>query len=73
MVVRFGILLVHKVAVVGANQLHAVLLCQLYQHLVGLLLQWECLAVGAYRWVGNLMALQLQIVVVAPQVLMPFY
>ena len=73
MVVRFGILLVHKVAVVGAHQFHTVFAGQLYQHLVGLLLQWECLAIGTYRRVGHLVALQLQIVVVAPQVLMPFY
>ena len=68
-----GILLVHKVAIVGAHQFHAVFLGQLYQHLVGLLLQWKCLAVGAYRRVGHLVALQLQIVVVAPQILVPLY
>ena len=38
MVVGFGIILVHKVAVVAADELHTIFVCQFYEHLVGLLL-----------------------------------
>ena len=47
MVVSLGILLVDKVAVVGADYLYAVLLCEFQNLLVGTLLQRERLAVGA--------------------------
>ena len=72
-VVGLGILLVHEMGVVGAHQLHAILPRQLYQHLVGLLLQGEGLAVGADVGVAHLMALQLQVVVVAKHALVPLY
>ena len=71
MVVGLGILLIHEVGIVGAHQLDAVLLSQFYQHPVSLLLQGESLTVGADHRVCHLMALQLQIVVVAPESLMP--
>ena len=71
-VVGFGVVLIDKVAVVGADQLDAVFLSQLHQHLVGLLLQREGLAVGALMRVAHLVALKLQIVVVAEQILIPF-
>ena len=58
-VVSLGILLLHEVYVVGTHELDAILSCQLYQHLVGLLLHGERLAVGPLRRVLHLVALQL--------------
>ena len=71
MVVSLGIFLIHKVGIVGTDEFDTVLLRQFYQHLVGLLLHGECLTVGTDIRVCHLMTLQLQIVVVAPEVLMP--
>ena len=71
MVVGLGILLIHKVGIVGTHQFDAVFLGQFDEHLVGLLLQGEGLTVGTDRGVCHLVALQLQIVVVAPEALMP--
>ena len=70
-VVGFGGLLVLKVDVVGADHLDAILLGKLQQHLVGLLLQGVGLAVGQYGGILHLMALQLQIVVVAKHPVIP--
>ena len=67
----FGGLLVLKVDVVGADHLDAILLGKLQQHLVGLLLQGVGLAVGQYGGILHLMALQLQIVVVAKHTVIP--
>ena len=58
-VVSLSILLVHEVSIVGANELDAVFMSKFYNHLVGLLLKRECLAVGPYRRVFHLMTLQL--------------
>ena len=71
-VVSLGVLLVDEVAVVGADHLYAVLLCELQNLLVGTLLQRECLAVGALVGIFHLVALKLQIVVVSEHTLMPF-
>ena len=71
MVVGFGILLIHEVGIVGTHQFNAVFLGQFYQHLVGLLLHREGLTIGALQGILHLMALQLQIVVVAPEALVP--
>ena len=59
MVVGLGILLVDEVHVVGADELDAILVGQLNEHLVGLLLQGEGVAVGADVGVFHLVALQL--------------
>ena len=72
MVVRLGIVLVHEVCVVRTNQLYAVFLGELYEYAVCLLLQGEGLTVGALVGVFHLMALQLQIVVVAEHSRIPF-
>ena len=71
-VVGFGIVLVDKVAVVGADKLYAILLRQLYQFLVGTLLQRECFAVGTLMRVLHLVTLKFQIIVVAKHALIPF-
>ena len=71
MVVGFRCLLILEVAVVGAYQLDAILLCELYQDLVCFLLQGECLAVGDDVRVLDLMTLELQIIVIAKQVVIP--
>ena len=66
MVVGLGILLVHKVRIVGTHQFDTIFLSQLYQHLVGLLLQGECLTIGPGVRIGHFVTLQLQIIVVTP-------
>ena len=66
-----GILLVDEVDVVRAYELDAILMSQFYQHLVGSLLQREGLTVGALGGVLHLVALQLQVVVVAKHVVVP--
>ena len=71
MIVRLGILLIDKVGIVSTHQFHAILLRQFYQHLVRLLLQGEGLTIGADGGVFHFMALQLQIVVVAPKTFVP--
>ena len=70
-VVGLGVVLVHEVAVVGADELHAVFLGEVHQHAVHLLLQGEGLAVGADVGVGHLVAHQFQVVVVAEHALVP--
>ena len=73
MVVGLGVLLVHEVYIVGADELDAILMGQFYQHLVSLLLQGERLTVSPLRRVLHLMALQLKIVVVAKQIVIPLH
>ena len=70
-VVGFCILLINEVYVVGTHYLHAVLLGQLQDDLVSLLLQGECLAVGQLRGIFHFMALDLEVVVLAKDVLVP--
>ena len=71
MVVGFGGLLVLKVAVVGADELDAILAGHLDEHLVGLLLQGEGFAVGQNGGVGHLVALELEVIVVAKHAMIP--
>ena len=71
MVVCLGILLIHKVTVVSANQFDAILFSQLDEHLVGTLLHGIGLSISALHGVLHLMALKLQIVVVSEYTLMP--
>ncbi len=71
MVVRLGSLLVLEVAVVGTNQLDAIFLGKLDEYLVRLLLQGESLAVGEDGRVRDLMALQLQVIVIAEDTVIP--
>ena len=68
-----GILLVNEVTVVGTYQLYAILRGQFHQGLVRLLLQGERFAVGADAWVLHLMALQLEVIVVAEDALIPLH
>ena len=68
-----GVLLVNEVTVVGTYQFNIVLGGQFHQHLVGLLLQGVRLAVGADVRVLYLMALKLQVIVVAEYALVPLH
>ena len=70
-VVGFGILLVYEVCIIGTNQFDAVFVGQFNEHLIGLLLHGECLAIGTDGGVFHFVALQLQIVVVAKYSFMP--
>ena len=72
MVVSLGILLVNEVGIVGTDEFDAIFTSQFYQHLIGFLLQRVRLAVGTDGGVFHLMALQLQIVVVTEEVVIPF-
>ena len=67
----FGIVLVEEVRVVGADELHAVLACQFDEDRVHALLHFVGLTVGSLCGVLHLVALQLQVVVVAPDVVEP--
>ena len=73
MVVCFGVLLVHKMRIVGAYQFDAIFACQFHNHLVSLLLQGECLTIGTDGRVFHLMALQFQIIVITENTLVPLY
>ena len=73
MVVRLGVLLIDKVCIVRADEFHAVFLRQFNEHGVGFLLQWERLPVSPLCGVFHFVALQLEVVVVAPHLLVPFY
>ncbi len=72
-IVGLGILFVYKVGIIRTYQFDTVFACQLDKHLVCLLLQGECLTVGTDIGVGDLMALQFQVVVIAKDALMPLY
>ena len=73
MIVGLGVFLVYEVGIIGAYQFDAIFLGQLYEHPVGFLLQRKGFAVGAQVRVFHLMALQLQIIVVAEHTLIPLY
>ena len=60
-----------EVAVVGAYKLDAFFLCDLHQHGIGALLQGEGIAVGTDVRVFDLMALQLEIIVIAEDPVIP--
>ena len=67
-----GVILVNKVGIVGTYQFYTIFVCQLNEHAVCLLLQRKGFAVSAHRGVGYLVALQLQIIVVAKHASVPF-
>ena len=68
-VVCFGILLVYKVNVIGAHQLHIIFFGILYQFLISNLLQFIRFVIGTGY--GGLMTLQLQIKVIAKNAFIP--
>ena len=72
MVVSLRIFLVNEMSIVRTDQFDAILLRQLYQHLIGLLLQREGLTISTDGRVFYLVALQLQIIVISEDALMPF-
>ena len=71
MVVGLGVLLIHEMGIVGADQFDVIFLGQFDDHLVGLLLQGEGLTVGTDGRICHLMALEFQIVIIAPKALVP--
>ena len=66
-----GILLIHKMNIVGADQSHSKLIRQFQQLLIHHLLQLVSLVVGTLN--GSLMQLQLQIVILAKYTLIPLH
>ena len=66
---RLGIGLVDKVHIVGANELYAQFLRELFQHGIHLLLQGERLVVGACH--SGLVPLQFKVEIVAKHALEP--
>ena len=72
MVVSFCIVFIHEVGVITAYYLDIILLCQFQKYAVCLLLQRESLAVCHDAWILHLMTLQFEIIVIAPQSLVPF-
>ena len=66
MIVSLGILLIHKVGIVGTDKFYPVFPSQFDKYLVSLLLQGIGLSVGSLSRVCHLMALQFQIIVIAP-------
>ena len=73
MVMCLCILLIYKMRVVRAYQFYSIFLSKLHQHAICLLLQREGLAISQYARVCNLMALQLKIIVISPDVVIPFH
>ena len=69
----FGIFSIHKMAVVGAHQLHLIRFSQFQQHFVHSHLQGISFAVGPLRRVFHFMTLQLQIEVIAKDTFEPFH
>ena len=72
-IVSLGVLFVHKVNVIGAHHLNAVLLSQAENRLIGALLHGIGLTVGPNGGVFHLVALYLQVVIVAKNSLVPLY
>ena len=73
MVVRLRILLINEVRVIRAYQFYSILLRKLHQHAISLLLQREGLAIGKYARICHLMALQFKIIVISPDIMIPFH
>ena len=67
----FGVLLVNKVGVVCTHHVDAHLFCHLQHHLIGALLQRVRLAICTYIRVFYLVALQLQVIIVAKNTMIP--
>ena len=72
MVVSLGCCLVFKVTVVTTYQFDTILFCHFYEHLVCLLLKWEGFTIGKNRRIGNLVALKLQVIIIAKHTMIPF-
>ena len=68
-----GCLLVLEMAIVCANELYAIFLRELRQHLIDLLLQRVGLAIGMQRRIRDLVTLQLQVKIIAKQVVVPLH
>ena len=68
---RLGIVFVEEMRVVGADDFHAVFPCQLDEDGVDSLLHFVGLAVGFLRRILHFVALQLDVVVVAPYIMEP--
>ena len=73
MVVCLCRLFIYEVSVVSTYKFYAVLIGQLYDDFVCLLLQGEGLTVGTNIRVFHLVALQLQVVVITEESVIPFY
>ena len=69
MVVCFGVLLFHKVYIVGSNHLYAILLGKLYQHRVYLFLHLIYLLVSSVFC--RLMTLNLNVIIFSKQIFIP--
>ena len=69
---RLGILFIYEVYVVGADHFDTMLLSQLHDDRIGLLLQGECLAVCTLIRIGDFVALNLEVIIVAENTLVPF-
>ena len=67
----FRIVFVEEVRVVGADELYAVLLCQVDEDGIDAFLHFVGFAIGLLCRVGHFMTLQLDVVVVAPNVVEP--
>ena len=68
-VVRFRVLFFHKVHIVGSYDFHSMLLCQLHQYGVHLSLYLIYMLIST--WFFGLMALYLDVVVFAKEILVP--
>ena len=66
-----SVFFVNEMGIVGTNEFDAILLRQFNEHLVRFLLHGECLTIGNHRGVGHLMALKLQVIVVAENTMIP--
>ena len=73
MVVRLCIFLVHKMAVVCADELYTITFCQCYKMWLHLLLFFIGFAVGKDCRIFYLMALKFDIKVFTPYVFEPFH
>ena len=67
----FRVIFVEEMRVVGANELHAVLFCQVDEDGIDALLNLEGLSIGNLCRVGHFVTLQLEVIVVTPNVVEP--
>ncbi len=70
-IVFFCIFLIGEKHIIGSNQLDAIFLCQSNKDIINLVLLYNSVTVGSNGWIFNFVALQLQIIIIAKQVMVP--
>ena len=69
---RFSVLFIHKVRVIGADEFYLMFTCQLYQGWLNSFLLFESITIGTLHGVFHLMAHQFDVKIIAKNAFEPF-